>query len=66
MTKNKYGLCDECNIPLQPGECAILDEKVLSNGYYINTGRQIFTVGYLICPICLKRFVVDDSFDYYV
>ena len=66
MTKNNYGFCNECNTPLQPGECAILDEEVLSNGYYIGTGRQIFTVGYLVCPKCLKKFTVDDSFDYYV
>lgn len=57
---NDYGKC-ECGCDLVVGEYGIEEEfNPKSN---TPTGRVRSIVGYLICPMCLKKFVVDDSFD---
>lgn len=53
---NKYGRCS-CSADLEPVWC---EEKEWINGAY--TGRIRSNVNYLICPVCLKKQCVDDSF----
>lgn len=68
MNRNKsyYGNCPRCNTELIVGESAVLDEEKVENGHLIKTGKKIYTVGFLQCPNCLKKVIVDDSFDFYI
>jgi len=61
-----YGKCIRCETNLIPGDIAILDEEKISNRMLLKTGKKIRTIGYLICPYCLKKYTVDDSFDRYI
>lgn len=60
---NKYGYCDICKCPLEP--IWFVEEEYTIDKYknQIKTGRKKHAVDYLICPNCLKRYCIDDSFD---
>lgn len=57
---NNYGNC-EC------GEILIVGEWFTEEEFYpktnIPTGRIRDSVAYLVCPSCLKKYAVDDTFD---
>lgn len=58
----RFGFCEECNVPLE----AVWfkeEETVVENGCMYHTGRYRRAVDYLICPCCLHRECVDDTFD---
>ena len=61
MAQDRFGICKECDVPLE----AVLEEKqlVTRNGYIYKTRRVRTVVDYLICPCCLAKHCVDDSFD---
>lgn len=61
--KNQYGKCSRCGDDLVVGERTTVEEEVLTPYGYQKTGRVISMVGYLVCPSCLKRVCVDDTFD---
>lgn len=54
----KYGNCESCNSELLP---AWFTQEEVMNGY--KTGRTRQAVDFLVCPVCLKKYIVDDSFD---
>lgn len=63
MTDNsEYGYCDECDVILEP-VWFIEEEYITSGGIMCRTGRKRRAVDYLICPCCLKKQCVDESFD---
>ena len=45
--------CDECDIKMEPIYFKEIDEF----------GTEHIKCDYLICPICLRKIIVDDSFD---
>lgn len=57
---SQYGNCDHCGEDLIPTDW-FLDEEGDKNG--IPTGRIRWAVGYIVCPNCGKKYVVDDTFD---
>ena len=60
----KYGVCENCNEPLEP--VWFTEEETVVDNYshmIYHTGRTRRAVDYLVCPCCLKKFCVDDSFD---
>lgn len=59
---NDFGECNKCGVKLKP-IYFIEEEEKLYEGTYIKTGRVRKAVDYLICPYCLDKFTVDDSFD---
>lgn len=59
---DRYGVCEECQTPLEP-VWFTEDQYVIIGGYRCKTGRQRTACSHLICPCCLKKYVVDDSFD---
>lgn len=60
-----YGTCSDCGVKLEP--VFFIDEEEEISPVYphsrIKTGRTRRAVDYLVCPICLCRECVDDSFD---
>lgn len=59
MENEEFGRCEDCNIPLAIGDTG--KEYEYRNG--CKTGRVKIIVGYLICPNCLQKYIVDDTFD---
>lgn len=59
---NVYGLCPECDIELEP-VWFIEEEYKTECGIMYKTGRKRRAVDYLICPCCLQKQCVDDSYD---
>ena len=59
---SKYGQCENCGTDL---EAVWFEEEEYetAHGVRYKTGRKRRAVDYLICPICLERECVDDSFD---
>ena len=58
-----YGIsCSECGCTMEP-VFFTEDEYKTSNGSLYKTGRKRLAVDYLICPCCLTKECVDDSFD---
>lgn len=57
-----YGVCDYCGGTLQPVYFNE-EETVVEHGCMRKTGRYRRAVSHLVCEICLKDFIVDDSFD---
>lgn len=62
LNNNVYGMCEECQTSLQPVWFTEHEYKT-HDGYQYRTGRVRRAVDYLICPCCLKRYCVDDSYD---
>lgn len=60
--ESKYGICSKCNIPLDPVWFTETEYNV-EYGIRHKTGRKRKAVDYLICPNCLSKVCVDDSFD---
>jgi hypothetical protein len=58
----KYGFCKYCYTQLEPVWFEDMEE-VYENGHQCQTGRWRKAVDYLICPNCLKKECVDDTFD---
>ena len=58
----KYGKCKDCNIDLEPVWFEEEEYKI-EYGRKYRTGRKRKAVSHLICPYCMKKYVVDDSFD---
>lgn len=58
----EYGLCEKCLEKLE-AVYFIEEEYQVINGNLIKTGRKRRAVDYLICPDCLARYCVDDTFD---
>lgn len=63
MAQDRFGVCENCGYQLEPEY--FLDEEtiVTRDGYLYKTGRVRTAVDYLICPNCLAKYCVDDSFD---
>lgn len=60
--ENIYGTCSRCNIPLEP--VWFMEKEIKhNNGIRIETGRKRQACSYLICPKCLRKECVDDTFD---
>ena len=55
----KFGYCD-CGSGLYP---EWFEEKEYSSISHTPTGRVRNAVSCLYCPICDKRFCIDDTFD---
>lgn len=62
MKSNDYGICNECGVEYEP-VWFTEEEYVTSGGIMVRTGRKRRAVDYLICPCCLKKQCVDDSYD---
>lgn len=60
--KQDFGMCDDCGVEL---EAVWFMEKEFRtvNSFMIRTGRKRRAVDYLICPCCLKKQCVNDSYD---
>ena len=56
------GKCEDCEVRLEPVYFRERESYIDSYGHLIWTGRSRIAVDYLICPICLKRFIVDGDF----
>lgn len=54
-----YGICEECYSDLEA--VWFIDEEMDEYGH--KTGRKRHAVDYLICPYCLDKYCVDDSYD---
>ena len=59
MKNTCYGNCDECGTALSP----VWFKEQECDEYGMKTGRVRDAVSYLVCPSCLRNYVVDDSFD---
>ena len=59
---SKYGYCSKCGADLEPVWFTEKEMKPAQGGM-VFTGRTRRAVAYLECPDCLKKEVVDDSFD---
>lgn len=57
-----FGNCSTCGAELEAVWFTEMETKVAGNVRY-QTRRKRQAVDYLICPCCLSRFPVDDSFD---
>lgn len=62
MNNSIYGECCECGTSLEP-IWFIEEEHKVEYGCMYKTGRKRRAVAYLICPYCLHKECVDDSFD---
>lgn len=62
MNNSIYGECCECGTSLEP-IWFIEEEHKVEYGCMYKTGRKRRAVDYLICPYCLHKECVDDSFD---
>ncbi len=58
----EYGRCDVCGANLEPVWFEE-EETKFADGCMYHTGRRRIACSHLTCPLCLKNFVVDDSFD---
>lgn len=59
----KYGICPDCEVELEPVWFTEEEYKTNMFGHQYKTGRKRRAVDYLVCPCCLKKSCVDDSFD---
>ena len=58
-----FGLCSHCNSKLEPVWFTEEETKIYrQTGGLYKTGRKRRNVDYLICPICLHKECVDDTF----
>ena len=55
---SNFGSCEDCNTEIEP---VYFLEKEYRNR--LPTGRVRNAVDYLVCPVCLKKTCVDNSFD---
>lgn len=62
MNNSIYGECCKCGTSLEP-IWFIEEENKVEYGCMYKTGRKRRAVDYLICPYCLHKECVDDSFD---
>lgn len=59
---SKYGECSNCGAELEAVWFTEEEYKTIQ-GTMCKTGRKRRAVDYLICPICMQKECVDDSFD---
>ena len=59
---SKYGKCEHWHDDLEPVWFEE-EEKDLYGIALITTGRKRLAVSHLVCPSCLRNYIVDDSFD---
>lgn len=59
---NDFGQCSYCGANLEP-VYFIEEETKIECGVLYKTGRKRRAVNYLVCPICLHKECVDDTFD---
>lgn len=59
---SKYGECSNCGAELEAVWFTEYEYKT-NQGIMYKTGRKRRAVDYLICPICMRKECVDDSFD---
>lgn len=57
-----FGFCTLCNVPLLP-DVFLEEEYKGQTGAPYKTGRKRWAVNCLYCPVCNKKYTVDDSFD---
>lgn len=57
-----FGSCSYCGGELKP-VWFIDEETVVEHGIMYKTGRKRRAISHLVCENCLKREVIDDSFD---
>ena len=62
MIDSKYGICSCCKATLRP-EWFTDEEYKYDRGIRYKTGRKRRAIASLNCPVCLKQYPVDDSFD---
>lgn len=62
IEKSYYGVCEDCSSPLEPVWFKEEEIKV-EHGLMYSTGIYRRAVDYLVCPLCLKHFCVDDTYD---
>lgn len=62
MIVDDFGICEDCGVELEP-VWFIEEEYRTVNGSMWRTGRKRRAVDYLICPVCLVKHCVDDTFD---
>lgn len=58
-----YGECVFCECALEP-VWFIEEEYKTAHGCLYKTGRKRMAIDYLVCPACLSRHPVDDTFDH--
>lgn len=59
---SKYGKCESWHDDLEPVWFKE-EERCIRGTALIKTGRTRLAVSHLVCPSCLKNYIVDDSFD---
>lgn len=62
MKKSDFGICEDCGVELEAVWFTEYEYRTI-NGSMYRTGRYRNAVDYLICPMCLNKQCVDDSFD---
>ena len=63
MKELKTGECKDCGVRLEPIYFREKEFYIDSYGDWIKTGRSRIAVDYLICPVCLERYIVDRDFE---
>lgn len=62
---NKFGNCPHCDTPLEAEWFKEYEWKTSWVGGYCTqykTGRWRYNINYLVCPNCLKKQVMDDTY----
>lgn len=62
MRESIYGNCDRCNSQLEPIWFTEYEYETYG-GTRVKTGRKRKSVSHLICPNCMKNYIVGDSYD---
>lgn len=62
VVKEKYGNYARCGEWLEP-VWFIEEERKFNVGYPVKTGRKRRACSHLECPRCMKKQIVDDSYD---
>ena len=63
MSGRFFGLCPDCEEPLEAVWFTEEEYKTTSFGAKYRTGRKRRAVDYLVCDCCGRKCCVDDSFD---
>lgn len=62
MKKLDCGFCERCGTELEPVYFREEESYIDEYGHLMRTGRTRRAVDYLVCPNCLKRYIVDGDF----
>lgn len=60
--KEECGICENCKVKLEPVYFRERESYIDSYGHLVWTGRSRRAIDYLVCPVCLKRYIVDGEF----